>query len=222
MPRCDTYAELTGMEALSFATSHELIEGSTDPLIYSSPAYDHVDDDHFAWSYVFMNEAGDLCAAAQVLSTKPDDLGFLVQRTWSNNSVKAGHHPCVPTSAAPYFNSAPVFPDTLTFTTNQGQLSVTTKGVRIPVGESRTVDVQLFSDAPVGDWQVMAIDWAGFRTGQNQELAFSFDRASGNNGDTLHLTIQSLVPSADGFSPFLIQSRSGNEVNFWVGAVANN
>jgi hypothetical protein len=221
MPRCSDFGGLQGIDAVTFTSSHELFEAATDSMPETNPAYNHVDDEHFAWSYVFLPEGGDLCVQSQILGARPTDIGFMVQRTWSNAWAKTGHHPCVPGDGAPYFNSAPVLPDTLTFTTYQGQMQVTTKGVHIPVGQSKTIDVQLFSDAPVSSWQVTAIDWAGLQGGQGEELGFSFDKNTGTNGDVLHLTIQALQQSSDGFSAFLIQSKSGSDTNYWVGAVAN-
>jgi hypothetical protein len=221
LPRCANFANLKGIDAVTFTASHELFEGVTDALPQTNPAYNHVDDEHFAWSYVFLPEGGDLCVQSQALGTRPSDLGFMVQRTWSNAWAKTGHHPCVPGDGSVYFNAAPVMPDAVTVNAYQGQMQVTTRGIRIPIGQSKTIDLQLFSDGPMANWEVLAIDWAGLQSGQQEELSFSLDKTSGNNGDTLKLTIQALRPAADGFSAFLIQSRSGAQVNYWAAAVAH-
>jgi hypothetical protein len=90
---------------------------------------------------------------------------------------------------------------------------VVTKGVQIAVGQSKTVDVSLFSDGPTSDWMVQAID-----TTQPPALTFSWDAQTGNNGDTLHLTI---TRTASTSSEFVIESTSGTSTNLWFGFVAD-
>src|SRR5262249_14573425 len=66
MPRCANFGGISGIDALTFTSSHELFEATTDALPDTNPAYNHVDDDHFVWSYVFLPEGGDLCVQSQV------------------------------------------------------------------------------------------------------------------------------------------------------------
>jgi len=71
-----------------------------------------------------------------------------------------------------YFNSALVPTDNVIF---QGEF--VTHGVKIPLGTSRTVEVDLYSDGPTsGPWTLAASATVG-------ELGLSFDVSSGVNGD---------------------------------------
>ena len=207
------------MNLITEVASHELFEAATDPLPFTSPAYNRLDGDHYAWGFVFLSEGGDLCVQADELTVKPDDIGFSVQRMWSNAYAKLGHDPCVPAvKNTTYFNSAPVLADTLTFD-DQGQ-RVTTKGLRIPVGSSKTIDVQLFSDGPSGLWSVTAVDPSSLRGGEPSPLSFAFDRTTGKNGDVLRLTITRSAGGA-GFDAFMLQSKLGTERHFWPGFVGD-
>ena len=131
------------------------------------------------------------------------------------------HDPCQPhPSADAYFNSAPALPDSVAFTFS-GQ-KVTTKGVRIPVGATGTVELDLFSDGPTsGPWTVSAVDvltWVN----QKPELSFTFDRDHGVNGEKVHLSISVLAKDPSfGAEFFAIVSTLGDQQNIWYGTVGN-
>jgi hypothetical protein len=144
-------------------------------------------------------------------------LDFTVQRSWSNKSAKAGHDPCVPAAMGQaYFNSVPVFNDTISI------MGAPMKGVKIAAGQSKTIDVDLFSDAATsGPWTVKAIDLLSYSNGGSPYLNFSFDEDKGQNGQKLHLTIK--VNKASQYNAelfFLVSSLNGRE-NIWVGLVGN-
>ena len=64
--------------------------------------------------------------------------------------MRGGHDPCVPrTTTAPYFNAMPVLPDDIDFAVG-AETTVSTKGVSVPVGQSRTVELDLYSDGDTG------------------------------------------------------------------------
>jgi hypothetical protein len=218
IPRCGGGGTLTALDEVTVALSHEIIEASTDPYVQSSPAYQAVDFDHYTWSWFPGGEVGDMCAFERQ-ANQPLVGNFLVQRSWSNQSAKASHDPCVPALNQPYFNSAPSFKDTIKIGFGGG--SITTKGAKIPVGQMKTVDVYLFSDAATSPWTVQAIDTATLQ-GLSPELGFAWDKTSGKNGDILHLTISALKASQYGVSLFLIRSaqQSGTE-HMWYGTVGN-
>jgi hypothetical protein len=210
IPRCASAGALTGFDAISASLSHELVEAATDPFLDTSAAWAFPDVDHLVWSYVPGAEVADMCDL-EPQSFQPLVGSYFVQRSWSNASALAGHDPCVPVLAQPYFVAAPVLTakQNITF---QAQVT-TTNGVKIPVGDTQTIEVQLFSDAPTSDWNVDAIDVkdpAGF--------TFSWDRQTGNNGDTLHLTITRTLGTS---SEFAIESHSGTTTNLWFGFVAD-
>jgi hypothetical protein len=219
MPRCAKFGGLTGIDAVSATTSHELIEAATDPYPQdqSNTGYAAVDDNHIIWEFVLGGgETGDMCAQNQGAFYKPADIGDYVQRTWSNKSAAAGHNPCLPLDGLPYFNSMPVLTEKVTV---GGQ--VTTKGVTIPVGQSKTIEVDLFSDKSTGaGWNVSAVDGAQLQN-QPPELSFTWDKTNGQNGQKLHLTIKALKASQYGAEGFIIESQLGASTSLWVGLVVN-
>jgi hypothetical protein len=135
-----------------------------------------------------------------------------VQRTWSNASALAGHHPCVPAPAV-YFTAAPVLTDDVTVP-DDGQMT-TTRGVDLRVGQSKTIALQLFSDAAKAPWTVTVYDVATVRGTGGAELSFAMDRTTGQNGDVLHVTITRIKPGPRGFSELMIWSSLAGESNFW-------
>lgn len=217
MPRCASFGGLQGIDALTSVASHEFVEAATDPFSQSNPAYDRTDDDHFVWQWFYLTEVGDLCVQDRFLDVRPADVGFLVQRTWSNAKIRGYHNPCVPFTGV-YFNAAPALGDAIAVTDN-GR-SLVTKGVRVPVGQSRTIEVDLFSDAPAPAWNLYAFDVASLRGGA-PELSLALDRSTGQNGDKARLTVTALSASPRGFSAFLLQSSSNGVNTFWPGLVGN-
>jgi hypothetical protein len=221
MPRCASFGQLKGVDALTTTLSHELVEAVTDPADQSNPAYALPDKDHYVWALVPLSEVGDMCTY-EPQSNQRLVGNFMVQRTWSNASAKAGHDPCVPLLTDPYFNSVPVLDENVTINFGgqggQGQ----TKGVKIPVGTSKTIEVDLFSDAPTTDWTVQAIDMQSYFYGGSPDLTFTWDQQSGNNGDKLHLTITREKKGQYNGSEFIFYSQKGIKIaNLWFGFVSN-
>src|SRR5262249_2893476 len=147
---------------------------------------------------------------------------YAVQRTWSNKAIAASDDPCVPApapSAAPFFAAVPVLSDTVKVT-SYGQ-TILTKGASIAVGQSKTIDVVLYSDAPVGPWTIAAADAPYYGVPPTQQhLSFAFDETHGTNGDHVKLTIT--VQSYDaqsGAAPFVVTSTIGQHTNTWFGVV---
>ena len=212
MPRCDGWGQSV-LDTTTSAASHEFVEASTDPYPETNTAYGQVDDDHILWEYVLGGgETGDMCAQFSASYVSPSDLGFVVQRSWSNASAKAGHDPCQPSDKSPYFNSMPVLNDKISI---GGQGS--TKGVHIPVGSSGTIEVDLFSDAPTsGPWTVSASDTSGAGA-----ITFDWDRTTGQNGEKLHLTINAVQKTQYGAAGFIIKSKLNGRTTSWFGLVGN-
>ena len=217
VPRCANFGGLSGLDAISATATHEIVEASTDPYPQSTPAYGQVDDNHIIWMFLLGGgEVGDMCAQSASGYYTPTDVGSVVARIWSNAKAKAGHDPCQPDDGTPYFNSMPVLTDSVNVA---GQ--VTTKAVTIPVGTTKDVEVDLFSDAATsGDWTVSAIDSATLQ-GQPAELAFAWDKTSGRNGNKLHLSITVNKASQYNAEGFLIESKLGGRTNVWIGLVSN-
>ena len=214
--------------------SHEWVEAATDPVdalggafsLTPPPgsAYFLVDADHVVWGLLGGSEAGDLCESEGLAYFKPADVGYAVQRTWSNARAAASHDPCAPDLPGnPYLNSAPVLPEVVTFSSSLTGTLVT-RGITIAPGQSATIDVDLFSDVDTGGpWSVTAEDliYKNYGSyGLPETLAFSWDRTSGTNGDTLHLTITVTRGSViGGAHAFLITSSLGSVRTVWPGLV---
>jgi hypothetical protein len=248
IPECAELNNQVGVDAITAGASHEWIEAATDPLPHGSYAYLNLDADHAYWALAIgATENGDMCALGIGQNYfKPAGYSHVIQRGYSNAAAAAGNQdPCVPAVAAtPYFNAGAVYPDSLTVFA--GLSILTTKGVQIASGQSKTIDVQVWSTAEVGPIQVRAIDYAAATNPANPSAPansdatdlFTFDSTAASwkastvahNGDTLHLTITN-QKSANEFSPgtFIIVTHVGTpdstgayaQTNWWPGIVEN-
>jgi hypothetical protein len=221
------------VDAFFAAATHEIAEAMTDPYpgaVLLPKAYDGVDADHYPWEVALNNENGDLCQLDPGSFVRFPDFPFTVQRTWSNAAAAAGHDPCAPAlPEQPYFNAAPVLAEIVTVNGH------TTTGVKLGVGESKTIDVQLFSDAPTDPWVVDAVDMVSAPF--SPVLAPSFSAGAptlklewvgpntGNNGDTLHLKIAVLREDSSLWNGMfaLVSHRLGDarRLLFWFGAASS-
>ena len=217
VPRCGSFGGLNGFDVTSFSASHEILEWATDPFPQTSPAYMSVDDDHAVWGRIFLGELGDLCTQMDV-QFLPADLGFTVQRTWSNASAKAGHHPCAPVTNDPYFTAFPTKSDRIAVRDEFGQ-NITTNGFKVGVGESKTIELTMYSDAPTGPWTVQVIDLSQI-TGATEEFTYSLDKSKGSAGDKLNLTITGTSAANQG-QGFILYSSMGKLSNLWPVWVTN-
>jgi hypothetical protein len=221
MPHCNGFAGTSELDAMTASASHELIEAAINPYPASDPAYARVDDEHYFWLFALGGgENANLCAQSKASFVKLLELPeYMVQRSWSNLSAQAGHDPCVPIlPGTVYFNSAPVMPDKITVDIPQ---PVQMEGIQVPMGESKTIEVVLFSDAKTsGPWNVTAFDTGSFQNNQ-PELAFTFDKSSGVNGEKLNLTIKRLKESKYGASLFYLVSTLGGQQSLWIGLAGN-
>ena len=215
-PRCAQFpqgwygASLTGADAVTAPISHEIIEAATDPFGPAHPAWGTPDHEHaFLPMLVGGAEVGDYCYPFEASYFVPSDVGHAVARSWSNAAAAAGHDPCVPADTGPYFNAMPIMPDDVVVSSTKA------KGLRLPVGTSKTIELDLFSDAPTsGPWTV-AVD------AFSSALAFSLDESQGQNGDKLHLTVTANAKSPDGWDGILIDSKLGARHNYWLAYVSN-
>ncbi len=221
VPRCDPpVTSITLADEMTAEASHEVIEAAIDPLPGLKPNYITVDADSHAWEMLAGGEVGDLCAGFPGAFYKPTGFDNLVQRTWSNQAAAASHDPCQPNGASAYFNSAPALPDTITVAVS-GKL-VKTKGIKLAVGATTTIEVDLFSDAPTtGPWKLTAIDVTSAFFGGAPALSISFDNDTGQNGDKINLTIKYLK-AVSGGALYWLQSDLGSVTTVWLGAVSTN
>ncbi len=218
IPDCGSFGNLSGLDAISATVSHELQEAATDPYPQDQPAYAQVDDNHLVWqSFLGGGEVGDLCAQFSSSQYTPTDFPYVVQRGWSNKSAKAGTDPCQPKiDATPYFNTAPVFPDKV-----PSRYGILTKGVKVPVGQSKTIELDLYSDAPTsGPWTVSA---QVLGKGGASPVTLAFDKTTGQNGDKINLTItaKTAFTNTTKTGTLMINSQLGQTRRIWLGVVGN-
>ena len=86
----------------------------------------------------------------------------------------------------------------------------------------KTIDIDLYSDgATTGPWTVTAQAFA--RSTGTAPISFAFDQTTGQNGDTLHLTItaNSASTSSSKTTTFQVTSTLGNPSTIWLGIVGN-
>ena len=217
VPRCKS-TSAGPLDEVTEATSHELLEASTDPLPVSNPAYDRVDAAHFVWGRTPGAELGDMCEAAPA-AYQPLVGSYMVQRTWSNVSAAAGHDPCVPVLDQPYVGAEPELAD-LTITTHNGTM-IQTQGVTVETGTPVTIPVDLFSDAPTRlDFSVQAMD-ANQLFGGASAFSFAWDNTYGHNGDKRMLTITRTAAGTGRGGELAIVVRVNNYVtSLWFAYVA--
>jgi hypothetical protein len=215
VPRCSNVFGRTVLDQTTSQFTRGLLEAVTDPYA-DHPAFGQVDDDHIVWQLVLGAEAGGLCSQDPSAFFVPSDLTSMVQKGWSSSSIAAGHDPCIPLAAGQaYFNSAPAFTDHINLGASFNH--VTTLGALIPLGQSKTVELDLYSDAPTnGPWTVSA---AGYDS--TTELSFALDKTAGANGDKIHMTITANTAGSrdPDFERFVVTSTLGSVSHVWVGAV---
>jgi hypothetical protein len=218
VPRCATFGPLTGLDVITGAASHEFIEATTDPFPISAPAYLTIDDAHAYWEFVLGGgEVCDMCAQFPASFTKFTELPYTVQRCWSNKAEKAGTDPCVPeTESEVYFNTVP---ELTSIPADIEGMTLNVQGVSIPVGSSKVVTLDLFSDGPTsGPWTVGA---ESLSPGGMSNLTFSFDKTTGKNGDKIAMTIKVTAASMRNHEEFIVTSKLGTAENIWVGFISN-
>ncbi len=203
---CDGFGApgVADFDELTTTISHELIEASTDPFPNSGPAFVQTDDAHAIWTVETDGEVADMCEFNPEAYAKLDGIDHFVQRIWSNAAAKKGANPCVPALDGAYFSADPVLTDNVDLN-YYGQWA--THGVKIPVGSSKTIDVQLWSSSATKAWKVTAYDAADYLGTGKKHLDLSWDKDTGSNGDTLHLTIKVLsADSSISGEAFMIES----------------
>jgi hypothetical protein len=193
LPRCAAFALLPGrgtLDILTVATSHELAEAATDPFPFTNAAYAGADDYGSGWSEVTVGgEIGDMCVLEPSSFYTPADLGFMVQRVWSNASAGGSHDPCAPVPAGDVYFSA--LPDLSKVEMTPGNYL---DGVQVSPGGSAKVTLHLFSDAKTaGPWDLSVTEAGevGTRIPPDplHQLSFSLERPTGANGESVLLTI---------------------------------
>ncbi|CAN5502232.1 hypothetical protein BH09MYX1_BH09MYX1_23050 [soil metagenome] len=200
MPRCGG-----SISNLTNVTSHELIEYATDPI---PGGYQSVGDIDIAWAVYGSSEVGDMCQYGKSATYTPSDYPFAVQRSWSNKAAWNRDDPCVPAVAPVYFIAAPVLTDTVTM--SYYDFPTKTRGLKLAVGETRTIDIAMIANGSTQPWTVQAQDLSP-SLGGGPTLKLTLDKTTGNAGDVLKLTVERTgTNSSTNAAPFIIRSSQKN------------
>jgi hypothetical protein len=222
---CANYGPLkSAADMVSVAVSHEIIEAVTDPYPTSNAAYETLDKSPAGFAMgIFLQgntENGDMCAINAGFGRGPAAFPYLMQRGWSNKAAMAGNlDPCSPDirPAQPYVGAYPVMPDMVTVSGGR-----TGPGIVIPVSQSKTVEVDLFSFEPTPAFTVSARQASDVIP---PTLTFSWDATTGKNGDKLHLTITSVAAGQGGDDSFIVQASlpgtTDTQKPSWAGVVTH-
>jgi hypothetical protein len=212
LPRCNANGDVLDTETA--AESHELVEATTDPFPSTEPAYAQVDPDHVQWLLeIGATEVGDMCELNSSSFVRFVGFPYAVQRTWSNAAVAAGRDPCVPEPEGEvYFNAVPVPTDEIPVSNGRGS-TVNAMGIAVAPGQSRTIPMQLYSEASTDAWTVQVMD-QGASNGST--FTFTLEPSTGQNGDQLSLTITSSDQTPPGTQDvFTIVSTQGSTTHTW-------
>jgi hypothetical protein len=178
----------TALQALTFALSHELVEGVTDPRYEHDYAWGGVDDAHQVWSYVTDGELADMCEFTDTtLWSDAPDMTYTISRIWSNAAASAGTDPCVGAPTAPYYQTVPDQPDSIAISLFGG--TVATKGSKIALSTTGTVTLHVAGAAGSGPFQVSAADVGTFFGAPMPYLVFTQPTGTYALGDTIELQV---------------------------------
>ncbi len=213
LPRCSDIDDLT------VSASHEYFEWATDPFPMSKPAYNKLDAAHWAWQVVMIGELGDLCTYLDRENLRPAEIGFLVQREWSNTASLAGKYPCAPAKTAPYLQVIPTAEDLVDvpdYGSPNHSATITTKAISIKAGGSRTVDAIVYSDqagTPLVPMRALShADFGG--TGKPSGFSYSLSEDRVKVGQRVQITID--APKAPGYDILVMTSYTGpDSAHYW-------
>jgi hypothetical protein len=191
-----------GAFATSFATS-ELSGAVTNPFPLASPGIAGFDSDHAAFAVYesFQSEVGIACGFYEQNTVPPPPFDFILAPLWSNLASAAGTQPCTPEVPGDVYYNTTTFPGELedidVDLSATGVLGkVKTKGIKIPVGSSKTITTGFYSDQPTADWVVtplalstLPVFDASGNPIPNGSVDVSIDHPRGHNGHSARLTV---------------------------------
>jgi len=161
-----------------------------------------------------------MCQYGNQASFTPNNYPFVVQRSWSNKASWLRDDPCVPAVGAVYFVAAPIVSDTVTMNWYTGP--TLTRGIKLAIGQQRTIDVVLMANGSTGAWTVQANDLSP-SLGGGSTVKLSLDKTTGVAGDVLKLTIDRVGTNGSaGVAPFVIRSSQKNGASHsWYAVVGD-
>jgi len=224
-PACPHFAgdsSLTGERALTPALSHEIVETTADPFPSSAPAFADTDDRHALWAVaVGGGEIADLCENEVPNLIQPADIGYPVQRIWSNAAAAASRGPCVPVPPGEtYFNAIARLPDTVDVQLDANAPSVHLPALTAAVGAPASVNVDFVSQPnPPDRWKAFALEYQGQST--LDSAAGHPVSATGQRGQTQSVAVFAPDAPRSGVFPLIVVSVAPGTLHWWVGAIAS-
>jgi hypothetical protein len=192
VPSCKNEA-LADIQA---SASHEILEGATDPLPSTHPAWVLTDETN-PWS-ALDGEVADFC---ELLTTTEE--GFSLQQIWSNSAAKANDRdPCIPAPTTPFYNA----------TATPGTVQ------SVAAGKSFTFEIKGWSSAPTTPWMISADAISSpLAGGTSFDPKPTLDTTSLQNGQSAHMTITVPAGTASKASTmiFVTSSRSLTDFSSW-------
>ncbi len=185
IPTCD-------QDSLYTASDHEMVEWATDRFPYTAQAYANLTPEFAAFGLIGGAEISDICTflertQAQALGSReigyiPEDLGFRVQRHFSNKASQAGHFPCAPNYDQTFLVGVPQ----LSASTSLGRGGKTSyMSIRGGAGE---IKIKIHSDKAVAQpWRIFA-QGLSFG-GATARMKISLDKTRVLPGDEVTLTV---------------------------------
>jgi len=221
VPTCASFPgqpSLTGAGVVTLALSHELVEAATDPFPNTRPAWTGIDRDHVLWSVAFSGaELADLCENDVPNTVMPGDIGYPVQRIWSNEGARAGTGPCVPVPAGEvYFNAVADLPSRGTATIGQTQQSYSVPVQQAAIGAQASAHLTFHGGpgAPT-DLRAVAFELDDATSSQSAHPVV----VTGKVGQSVTAQIAT-SSSATGVVPLIVGAGSGHgDLHLWVGGV---
>jgi hypothetical protein len=224
IPTCPTStasSTLTGVDVLTPAVSHEVVEAATDPFANSNPAWSAIDVPHILWG-VAMNgvEVADLCENEIPTLIIPPDIGHPVQRIWSNASAHAGTGPCVPVPPGEvYFNAVAAMPTHANFYDPTGT-AYSVPAMNAKIGQPASAQISFRGGAAVPS-KLLAVALE-----LDDASSLSVERPTvvmGARGQTVAAAVATSGTKA-GLLPLVIGATDAAEtaVHFWVGGINRN
>ncbi len=217
LPRCSDIDDLT------IATSHEIYEWATDPFPMTAPAFAKLDDKHWSWQVAMIGELSDLCTYLDQDNLKPTELGYTVQRHWSNKLSLLGKHPCAPEKNIAYAQAVPETNTTLIVPSyNDPNKTLKTDAIMVEPGKTTKVKVHVYSDqATKQPIKVSSRSIEEFR-GSESTTGFTFSvEKSANAGETVEMTIKAPKDPSYDVAVMFASPDGGRAWHFWPVTVTN-
>jgi hypothetical protein len=222
IPTCNelpNVRSVTGVGMVTLALSHELAEAVTNPFVNSQPAYSGIDPAHILWAIAVQGaEVGDLCENEEPLAITPADLGYPVQRIWSNASAHAGTGPCVPVPPGEtYFQAIAEMPNQASYVSPWNDtVSVSVMNAGVGMATSARVVFRTGMSAPA----VLAA--AAFEVDDASSVGVEIPmEVTGAPGRQVTAQIAVSSNTASGVFPLMIRATDSNRqvVHLWVGGI---